>query len=218
MRVLVVEDHRELADGIARALRRNALAVDVAVDGAVALEKVSSVSYDVVVLDRDLPIVHGDDVCRTIADSDSLTKVIMLTASGRLHDTIDGLALGADDYLAKPFAMEELIARVRALGRRASSALPPVLRRGDVELDPARRTATRAGRALRLTNREFGVLEHLLSRDGAVTSAEQLMERVWDDRLDPFSNTVRVTILTLRRKLGEPPLIETVPGAGYRVR
>jgi DNA-binding response OmpR family regulator len=218
MRVLVVEDHRDVADGIARALRRNALAVDIAADGAAALEKVSAIHYDVVVLDRDLPVVHGDEVCRTIAESDGLTKVIMLTASGTLRDKVDGLALGADDYLAKPFAMEELVARVRALGRRSSSALPPVLCHDDVELDPARRTVTRAGRALRLTNREFGVLEHLLSRDGAVTSAEQLMERVWDDRLDPFSNTVRVTILTLRRKLGEPPLIETVPGAGYRLR
>ena len=217
MRVLVVEDNDELADVIARALRRNALAVDVAPDGASALNKVAANSYDVVVLDRALPRVHGDDVCRRIAATETSAKVIMLTASASLEEKVAGLALGADDYLPKPFAMEELVARVRALGRRSSIALPPVLRRNGVVLDPARRTVTRDGCALRLTNREFGVLEHLMSVDGAVASAEDLMERVWDDRLDPLSNAVRVTVLTLRRKLGAPPLIETVPGAGYRL-
>jgi len=217
VRVLVVEDNDELADVIARALRRNALAVDVAPDGGSALDKVAINSYDVVVLDRALPRVHGDDVCRSIAAAEISAKVIMLTASASLEEKVAGLALGADDYLPKPFAMEELVARVRALGRRSSIALPPVLERNGVVLDPARRAVTRDGRVLRLTNREFGVLEHLMSVDGAVASAEDLMERVWDDRLDPFSNAVRVTVLTLRRKLGDPPLIETVPGAGYRL-
>jgi len=217
MRVLVVEDHDDLADGIARALRRSALAVDLASNGAIAIDKAATTDYDVIVLDRDLPIVHGDDVCRTIATRDRRARVIMLTASGTLHDKVEGLALGADDYLAKPFDMAELIARVRALGRRTSPALPPILRRGELALDPARRTVTRSGRNLRLTNREFALLEHLLAIDGATVSAEQLMECVWDERLDPFSNAVRVTILTLRRKLGDPPLIETIPGAGYRL-
>lgn len=217
MRILLVEDHADLADGIARALRKNALAVDQAGDGATALGKVATTQYDVVILDRDLPVVHGDEVCQAIAEGDGHTRVIMLTASGTLHDKVEGLAIGADDYLPKPFDMAELVARVRALGRRTATARPPVLRRGDIELDPARRVVTRGGRTLRLSNREFAVLEHLLTLDGAVASAEQLMESVWDDRLDPFSNAVRVTILTLRRKLGDPPVIETLPGAGYRL-
>jgi DNA-binding response OmpR family regulator len=217
MRVLIVEDHDELADGIARALRSNALAVDLAGDGATALDKFATNAYDVVVLDRNLPIVHGDDVCRSIVEQRAGAKVIMLTASGTLDDKVEGLAIGADDYLPKPFAMAELVARVRALARRTSAALPPVLQRGDISLDPARRHASRGERDLPLTNREFALLEHLITIDGAVASAEELMEHVWDDRLDPFSNAVRVTVLTLRRKLGDPPVIETVPGAGYRL-
>ncbi|MEX2254705.1 MAG: response regulator transcription factor [Acidimicrobiia bacterium] len=217
MRVLIIEDHDELADGIARALRRNALAVDLAGDGGTALDKFAANEYDVVVLDRNLPVVHGDDVCRTIVQQGARAKVIMLTASGTLNDKVEGFSIGADDYLAKPFAMEELVARIRALGRRTSAALPPVLRRGEITLDPGRRIAARDGRDLRLTNREFALLEHLITIDGGVASAEELMERVWDDRLDPFSNVVRVTILTLRRKVGDPPIIETVPGVGYRL-
>lgn len=217
MRVLVVEDHLQLADSIARSLRQHALAVDLASDGAVALEKIGAGDYDVVVLDRDLPAVHGDEVCRTIVRDEPNTRVIMLTASGALHDRVEGLTIGADDYLPKPFSMVELVARVRALGRRTAIARGPLLEWGEIELDSARRRARRAGRELSLTNREFAVLEHLMTIDGAVASAEELMDRVWDDRLDPFSNAVRVTMLTLRRKLGTPPVIETLPGAGYRL-
>ena len=217
MKVLVVEDHQDLADAIARALRRHALAVDLAVDGASALDKVGTAGYDVVVLDRDLPVVHGDDVCKVIVRDEPGTRVIMLTASGALDDRIEGLAIGADDYLPKPFSMDELIARVRALGRRTSVARGPVLAWSDIVVDTARRTVRRGDRDLSLTNREFALLEYLMTIDGAVASAEELMERVWDDRLDPFSNAVRVTVLTLRRKLGEPPIIETLPGAGYRL-
>jgi len=217
VKVLVVEDHRDLADTIARALRKHALAVDVASDGEVALDKVGSSAYDVVVLDRDLPVVHGDDVCRSIVSDEPGTRVIMLTASGTLDDRVEGLSIGADDYLPKPFSMDELVARVRALGRRTGVARGPVLHWGDVELDSARRRARRGTRELSLTNREFALLEYIMTIDGAVASAEELMERVWDDRLDPFSNAVRVTVLTLRRKLGDPPVIETLPGAGYRL-
>lgn len=217
MKVLVVEDHQDLADAIARALRRHALAVDLAGDGASALDKVAGSSYDVVVLDRDLPVVHGDDVCKTIARDEPATRVIMLTASGALDARVEGLAIGADDYLPKPFSMDELIARVRALGRRTAVARGPVLTWGDIVLDTARRTVRRGDRDLALANREFALLEYLMTIEGAVASAEELMERVWDDRLDPFSNAVRVTMLTLRRKLGEPPIIETLPGAGYRL-
>jgi DNA-binding response OmpR family regulator len=217
MKVLVVEDHQDLADAIARSLRRHALAVDLAVDGAAALDKVAASGYDVVVLDRDLPVVHGDDVCKTIVRDEPATRVIMLTASGALDDRVEGLAIGADDYLPKPFSMDELIARVRALGRRTAVARGPVLTWADIVLDTARRTARRSDRDLALTNREFALLEYLMTIEGAVASAEELMERVWDDRLDPFSNAVRVTMLTLRRKLGEPPIIETLPGAGYRL-
>ncbi|GAB2596914.1 response regulator transcription factor [Streptomyces capparidis] len=217
MRVLLVEDEQPLAGYVAAGLRRNGFAVDVAHDGATALDKCDLAPYDVVVLDRNLPGVHGDTVCRRLAGRGT-ARILMLTASGAVQDRVDGLTLGADDYLAKPFAFSELVARVRALLRRSAPARPPVLRAGDVVLDPARRTAERAGRALPLTPKEFGVLERLLAADGAVVSAETLLEKVWDEHADPFTNAVRITVGTLRRKLGGPPLVETVTGAGYRIR
>jgi two-component system, OmpR family, response regulator VanR len=217
MRVLLAEDERRLAGAIARGLRREGMAVDVTHDGASALIKARVVPYDVVVLDRDLPEVHGDEVCRRLSDDERTTKVLMLTAADTLDDVVDGLSLGADDYLPKPFEWKELVARIRALSRRAGLARPAVLRRGDIELDPARRLAVRAGRELDLTPKEFGVLEALMAADGAVVSAETLLQRVWDEHADPFTNTVRMTIMTLRRKLGEPQVLETVMGAGYRI-
>jgi DNA-binding response OmpR family regulator len=217
VRVLLAEDDVPLANAIARGLRREALAVDLANDGGQALEKVRLVEYDVVVLDRDLPVVHGDVVCRELTQAPEAPRILMLTASAAVEDRVAGLSLGADDYLSKPFAMAELIARVRALGRRSNRARPVTLTWRDIWMDPARRRAGRGERELRLTNREFSLLEELIAAEGAVMSAELLMERVWDDRLDPFSNAVRVTILTLRRKLGEPPVVETLPGAGYRM-
>ena len=217
MRVLVVEDERVLADAIARGLRREAMAVDVSHDGGSALERIAVNRYDVVVLDRDLPVVHGDEVCRRLVAEALGPRILMLTASAGLDDRVEGLTLGADDYLGKPFAFTELVARVRALGRRAATALPPVIERAGLTLDPARRVASRDGRFLRLTNKELAVLEVLLCADGAVVSAEQLLERAWDEHADPFTNAVRVMMVKLRRKLGNPPLIETVPGAGYRI-
>ncbi len=217
MRVLVVEDEVALADAVARGLRREGLAVDVVHDGGQALEKAWVTRYDVVVLDRDLPEVSGDEVCRRLVEQRALTRVLMLTASGSLDARVEGLGLGADDYLAKPFAFAELVARVRALGRRATPAAPPVLQVADLELDTARRTATRGGRTLELTRKELGVLEVLLAAGGAVVSSEELLDRVWDENTDPFTTTVRVTVGTLRKKLGVPPLIETVVGSGYRV-
>jgi DNA-binding response OmpR family regulator len=217
MRVLLVEDHRELAVTVATGLRREGMAVDLAFDGAAALDHPALGSYDVVVLDRDLPVVHGDDVCRQLVARGSRARVLMLTAAGSIDDRVDGLGLGADDYLAKPFAFAELVARLRALARRAQPALPPTLARGDVRLDPGRRLASRAGRRLELSAKELAVLELLLAADGAVVSAERLLERAWDEHADPFSNVVKVTISRLRRKLGDPPVIETVPHAGYRV-
>jgi len=217
MRVLLVEDDAPLADAIARGLRRATFAVDVAADGEIALEKVAAVDYDLVVLDRNLPGVHGDAVCEQLAREGSTARILMLTASAQVDERVEGLLIGADDYLPKPFVMAELVARLRALGRRIPRAQPAILRWNDLWLDPARRTAGRHDRPVHLTNREFAVLETLLSAEGAVVSAEELMERVWDDRLDPFSNAVRVTILTLRRKLGEPPVIQTVPSKGYRL-
>jgi DNA-binding response OmpR family regulator len=214
---LVVEDDRPLADAIARGLRRGTFAVDLAYDGAAALQKVSTVDYDVIVLDRNLPVVHGDDVCRQLDQDNVDARILMLTASGSVKDKVEGLLLGADDYLPKPFAMPELLARLSALCRRASRPRPIRLEWRDIWLDHGRRTAGRADRALSLTNREFAVLAELLLEPGRVVSAEELMERVWDDRLDPFSNAVRVTILTLRRKLGDPPVIGNVPRAGYRL-
>ncbi|WP_433473237.1 response regulator transcription factor [Spirillospora sp. CA-142024] len=217
MRVLVVEDERVLADAIATGLRRETLAVDVAYDGAGALERAGVNEYDVIVLDRDLPKVHGDDVCKQLVALRYPARIIMLTAAGELDDRVEGLSIGADDYLAKPFAFAELIARVRALGRRAAAPLPPVLERAGITLDPARREVARDGRPVELTRKEFAVLEVLLSADGAVVSSEHLLEKAWDEHIDPFTNVVRVTMMTLRKKLGDPPVIETVPGVGYRL-
>jgi DNA-binding response OmpR family regulator len=191
--------------------------VDVAYDGSEGHEMALVTRYDVVVLDRDLPGVHGDTICADLVASGALTRVLMLTASGTVADRVDGLSIGADDYLPKPFAFDELVARVRALGRRATPPAPPVLTAGDVVLDPARRVVSRAGKVVDLTRKEFGVLQVLLSARGAVVSSEELLERVWDANADPFTTTVRVTMMTLRKKLGDPPLIETVVGAGYRV-
>jgi DNA-binding response OmpR family regulator len=217
VRVLLVEDEVVLAAAIARGLRHQGIAVDFAYDGAAALEKAAVNRYDVVVLDRDLPEVHGDEVCRKLAAEGGAGRILMLTAAGTVEDRVEGLDLGADDYLGKPFAFSELLARVRALGRRSGAPTPPVLTRYDVVLDPARREATRAGHFLRLTRKELGVLEVLLAADGKVVSSEELLERVWDEHADPFTNTVRVTVGNLRRKLGTPPLIQTVIGAGYRL-
>ena len=217
MRILVAEDERRLAGAIARGLRREGMAVDVTHDGASALLKARLVPYDVVVLDRDLPELHGDEVCRRLSGGERETKVLMLTAADSLDDVVDGLTLGADDYLPKPFEWKELVARIRALARRAGRARPAVLQRGDVELDPARHRVTRAGEELDLTPKEFGVLEALMSADGAAVSVEDLLQGVWDEHADPFTNTVRMTIMTLRRKLGDPPVLETVMGAGYRI-
>ena len=217
MRILVVEDERTVAEAIARGLRREGLAVDVAYDGSVGHEMAMVTRYDVVVLDRDLPGVHGDKICADLVASGALTRVLMLTASGTVADRVEGLHLGADDYLPKPFAFDELVARVRALGRRATPAAPPVLATGDLVLDQARLSVTRAGRPVELTRKEFGLLQELLKAGGAVVSSEELLERVWDANTDPFTTIVRVTMMTLRKKLGEPPLIETVVGAGYRI-
>lgn len=217
VRVLVVEDERVLADAIATGLRREALAVDVAYDGAGALERTGVNEYDVVVLDRDLPKVHGDDVCRQLVSDRYPARILMLTAAGELDQRVEGLSIGADDYLPKPFAFTELVARVRALGRRASAPLPPVLERSGITLDPSRREVTRDGRPIELTRKEFAVLEVLMGAEGAVVSSEQLLEKAWDEHIDPFTNVVRVTMMTLRKKLGDPPVIETVPGVGYRL-
>jgi DNA-binding response OmpR family regulator len=215
VRVLLVEDEQPLAKYVAAGLRKHGFAVDVAFDGRSALDKCVVTPYDVVVLDRDLPVVHGDTVCRELAEHGT-ARILMLTASGTVEDRVEGLTLGADDYLGKPFAFSELVARVRALSRRSAPATPPVLRAVDVVLDPARRTAERAGRLLHLTPKEFGVLEQLLAAGGTVVSAETLLDKVWDEHADPFTNAVRITVGTLRRKLGDPPLIETVTSAGYR--
>jgi DNA-binding response OmpR family regulator len=217
VRLLVVEDEQVLADAIATGLRREAHAVDVAYDGAGALERTSINAYDVVVLDRDLPRVHGDDVCRALVEARYPARILMLTAAGELGDKVEGLSIGADDYLAKPFAFAELIARVLALGRRAAVPLPPVLERSGLTLDPGRREVLRDGRGVDLTRKEFAVLEVLLRAEGAVVSSEQLLEKAWDEHIDPFTNVVRVTMMTLRKKLGEPQVIETVPGVGYRL-
>jgi DNA-binding response OmpR family regulator len=217
VRVLVVEDERVMADAIATGLRREAMAVDIAYDGAGALERAGVNSYDVVVLDRDLPKVHGDEVCRRLVSERYGARILMLTAAGELEDRVAGLNLGADDYLAKPFAFKELIARVRALSRRAATPLPPVLSRAGIELDPNRFTVTRDGEPVELTRKEFAVLEVLMAAEGVVVSSEQLLEKAWDEHIDPFTNVVRVTMMTLRKKLGDPPVIETVPGVGYRL-
>ncbi|WP_440065979.1 response regulator transcription factor [Streptosporangium sp. OZ121] len=217
MRVLVVEDERMLAGAIAEWLRGETHAVDTAHDGEAALERIAVNDYDVVVLDRDLPLVHGDDVCRELVASESTARVLMLTAAAEIGDRVAGLSLGADDYLAKPFAFAELAARVQALGRRSRPAVPPVLRRAGITLDPARREVFRNGRYVPLSKKEFAVLTELLRADGALVSAERLLEKAWDEHADPFTGAVRLTILKLRRKLGEPPVIETMPGEGYRI-
>jgi DNA-binding response OmpR family regulator len=214
MRVLVAEDHVTLAGRIAQGLSQAGLAADAVYDGAAALAAAAQTVYDVIVLDRDLPVVHGDQVCRTLAGGGP--RILMLTAAAGVDDRVGGLELGADDYLPKPFAFAELVARVRALSRRAPS-VPPVLRRGDLSVDLARHRASRSDRPLSLTRKEFGLLEMLLTADGAVVSAEDLLEHVWDAHADPFSNIVSVTMARLRRKLGDPPLIETVVGKGYRM-
>jgi DNA-binding response OmpR family regulator len=214
VRVLVVEDHATLADRIAQGLRQAGMAADVVYDGAAALDAAAQTAYDVIVLDRDLPVLHGDRVCRDLAGSGP--RILMLTAAADVDDRVEGLELGADDYLGKPFAFAELVARVRALSRRARTA-PPVLRCGDLTVDRARHRARRGSRPLTLSRKEFGILETLLAADGALLSAEELLEQVWDTNTDPFSNIVSVTMARLRRKLGDPPLIETVVGKGYRM-
>jgi DNA-binding response OmpR family regulator len=216
MRVLVAEDERLLADTIAVGLRRRSMAVDVCYDGDAALERVTVHRYDVVILDRDLPKVHGDDVCRRVVTAGGETRVLMLTAAAGIRDRVDGLDLGADDYLTKPFAFAELVARVNALSRRSRPALPPVLERAGVTLDRPAQRARRDGLLLSLTPKEFAVLEVLMRAEGRVVSAEELLEKAWDENADPFTNAIRVAVMTLRRKLGDPPVIETVPGAGYR--
>src|SRR6266511_4171880 len=215
MRVLVVEDERLLADTITAGLRSRAIAVDVAYDGDAALERLAVNDYDVIVLDRDLPVVSGDDVCRTLVESGAETRILMLTAATAVKERVAGLGLGADDYLTKPFAFAELTARIQALGRRARPAAPPVLERYGVRLDQHRRTVTRDGQPMGLSRKEYAVLAELLRADGGVVSAEQLLEKAWDEHADPFTGVVRFTIMMMRRKLGQPPVIETVPGVGY---
>ncbi|MFB8230172.1 response regulator transcription factor [Cellulosimicrobium sp. NPDC055967] len=218
MRILVAEDEPLLADAVAEWLRGAAHAVDVVGDGGSALEHVDVNDYDLVVLDRDLPVVHGDDVCRHIATSAMTTRVLMLTAAGSVDDRVAGLAMGADDYLAKPFAFAELGARVQALGRRSRPAAPPVLARAGVRVDLHHRQVVRDGRYVPLSRKEFAVLVELLLAEGAFVSAERLLEKAWDENIDPLTGVVRVTILKLRRKLGEPGIIETGAGVGYRIR
>jgi len=217
MRVLVIEDDAELAAAVAAGLRRELLATDMSLNGHDGLDRALYTDYDVVVLDRDLPGVHGDTVCAELIAAGSRSRILMLTAAATIEDRVGGLTLGADDYLPKPFAFAELVARVRALARRAQPAVPPVLISGDVCVDPARRTVRRRGCPVDLGPKEFGVLELLLAAQGRVVSAEELLERVWDEMADPFSSAVKVTMSRLRRKLGDPPLIETVAQAGYRV-
>jgi DNA-binding response OmpR family regulator len=217
VRILIVEDEPLVAESVARWLRADAHAVDVVHDGGAALERLGVNEYDVVVLDRDLPVVHGDEVCRTLVEGDGAARVLMLTAAAEIDDRVAGLALGADDYLPKPFAFSELSARVQALGRRARPATPPVLQRAGIRLDPHRREVYRDGRYVPLSRKEFAVLAELLRADGAPVSAEQLLEKAWDEHADPFSHAIRMTILKLRRKLGDPPVVVTEPGVGYRI-
>jgi DNA-binding response OmpR family regulator len=215
MRVLVVEDHEGLATAVAGGLRREGMAVDVALDGDAALERTAVTDYDVIVLDRDLPGVHGDDVCRALVARQAPSRILMLTASVTIADRVDGLEIGADDYLTKPCDFAELVARIRALARRAGPPVPPTFAYADLTLDPARRVAVRQGRRLDLTAKEFGVLEHLLVAQGRIVSAEELLDRVWDQNADPFTHAVKVTVSRLRAKLGDPPLIRTVRDGGY---
>jgi DNA-binding response OmpR family regulator len=217
MRVLVVEDHEVLARTIGTGLRREGMAVDVVLDGTEAVSHLAGTRYDVVVLDRDLPGVHGDEICRRLAAEQSESRVLMLTAAGTVRDRVGGLGLGADDYLPKPFDFSELVARIRALARRSAAPVPPSFQHGDLTLDPGRRVATRAGQVLALSPKEFAVLECLLSSGDRVVSSEELLERVWDEMTDPFTTTVKTTIRRLRAKLGEPPVIDTVREGGYRI-
>ncbi|GAA1517384.1 response regulator transcription factor [Sphaerisporangium rubeum] len=217
MRVLIAEDERMLADSIAAGLRGESLTVDVAYDGTAALRRLAAHRYDVLVLDRNLPGLHGDDVCREAVDAGGVVRILMLSAAGDVRDRVTGLSIGADDYLSKPFAFEELVARIRSLARRATPADPPVLRRGDLTLDAVHRQVFRGGRYVPLARKEYAMLAELLRARGTVVSAETLLEKVWDERIDAFTNTVRTTMMKLRRKLGDPQLIETVPGVGYRI-
>jgi DNA-binding response OmpR family regulator len=217
MRVLVAEDFEVLAQSIATGLRREGMAVDVALDGDAALDHLALTRYDVVVLDRDLPGVHGDEICRRVVAEQYESRVLMLTAAGTLQDRVGGLELGADDYLSKPFDFPELVARIRALGRRSTPPLPPTLTSSDLTLDPSRRVATRAGRRLELSPKEFAVLEYMLTCEGRAVSAEELLDRVWDEAADPFTTTVKTTIRRLRAKLGDPPVITTIREVGYRI-
>jgi DNA-binding response OmpR family regulator len=217
VRVLVIEDHAEMAETVAIGLRRAQMAVDVALDGPAGLERALTADYDVILLDRDLPGMHGDEVCARLVATGCRSRVLMLTAAAASEDLVDGLALGADDYLPKPFDFPVLVARVGALARRAHPAVPPVLRHGDLEVDTARHRASRAGRTLDLMPKEFGILEVLVASGGRAVSAEELLERVWDEFADPFTSAVKITVSRLRAKLGDPPLIETVPKSGYRI-
>jgi DNA-binding response OmpR family regulator len=217
MRVLVVEDFEILARTLGTGLRREGMAVDVVLDGPDALERLAVTRYDVVVLDRDLPGVHGDEVCRRIVADGSGSRVLMLTAAAAVGQRVAGLGLGADDYLPKPFDFAELVARIRALGRRPATALPPILENGDLVLDPNLRVVTRGGRRLELSPKEFAVLECLLAAQGRLVPAEELLERVWDEAADPFTTAVKTTIRRLRAKLGDPPVVHTVREAGYRI-
>jgi DNA-binding response OmpR family regulator len=216
MRVLVVEDHPRLAETVATVLRREGMAVDIAFDGREALERARITNYDVVVLDRDLPVIHGDEVCRSLVAQGQST-VLMLTAAATVQDRVQGLGIGADDYLPKPFHLAELVARIRALARRSSRPLPPTLSYQDLMLDSSQRLVTRSGSPVPLSPKEFAVLELLLGAQGTVVSTEEILERAWDDATDPFTNAVRMTISRLRAKLGEPPVIQTVTPVGYRI-
>ena len=218
VRVLVVEDERQLADSIAEGLRLHAMAVDVAYDGEAGFERASVNDYDVLVLDRDIPLMSGDEVCAALVEAQSPTRILMLTAATAVAQRVAGLGIGADDYLTKPFAFAELVARVQALARRARPAAAPVLERAGIRLDSHRRTVVRDGRPVELSRKEFAVLEELMRADGGVVSAEQLLEKAWDEQIDPFTNVVRFTMMMVRRKLGDPPVIETVQGVGYRIR
>jgi len=215
MRILVAEDERDLADLVAMGLRRHAMAVDVAYDGEAAMERLTVNDYDVLVLDRDLPGISGDVICRDLVRAGVRTRILMLTAAASIPERVAGLGLGADDYLPKPFDYTELVARIRALGRRSQAPLPPVLERHGIVLDPQRMQVSRDGRFLRLSLKEYAVLEVLMRANGTVVSAETLLESAWDEHTDPFTTVVRVIISRLRTKLGDPPCIHTVPGAGY---
>ena len=217
VRVLVIEDDEEMARAVASGLRRTQMAVDVAFDGTAGLERALLNDYDVVVLDRDLPGLHGDDVCAELVAAGCRSRVLMLTAAAAMEDLVDGLGIGADDYLPKPFDFPVLVARIGALMRRAQPAIPPLLRRGDLTLDTAQRRAFRGNRRMELAPKEFGVLELLLASQGRIVSAEELLERVWDEAADPFTTAVKITVSRLRAKLGNPPVIETVAKSGYRI-